>query len=531
MKNLKNYLFALLTLVFITACDEDTNLIQEQLDQNPLPPPQSGDSGDLDLTKYVSIGNSIAAGYQDRALYTNAQVNSFPTYLARQMQISGIGGGDFNQPDINSANGFSSPNPNPSNGLGNYLGRLELSLSLLRPVPTAGELPTPFGGDKAALNNFAVPGMKMGDATDPALAINNPLYGRFASSPGTSTVLGDALAANPSFFTFELGANDVLGYAVSGGLSETQITDPATFQAQLTNNLGALIASGAEGIVSHVPMIITAPFFRAVPYNAVPLTSQGLVDQLNGAFAGLNQVLDGLAANQLITPEEAAKRKVVYALGANPILMFDDALEDLGPKFDLLGLPPATRAALQPFVQSRPAILGDLVLLTAATEIGREIIPGNASILSGISYPIGDGFMLTQVEWTNVVTARATYNAIIAGVVAGLNANAGATVLAEFDVNVIMTDLSGLSTAQATQLGHTAAAIAAADGVLGIIESGVSLAPDFSPNGVFSTDGIHPNPRGHGLFTNGIIDVMNSVFSASIPHMNVLALRGILATE
>ena len=45
MKNLKNYLFALLTLVFITACDEDKILIQEQLDQNPLPPPPSGECG------------------------------------------------------------------------------------------------------------------------------------------------------------------------------------------------------------------------------------------------------------------------------------------------------------------------------------------------------------------------------------------------------------------------------------------------------------------------------------------------------
>lgn len=526
MKNLKNYLFALLTLVFITACDEYKNLVDEQLEQNPLPPAPSGDAGNLDLTKYVSIGNSIAAGYQDRALYNNAQVNAFPTYLATQFKISGIGGGDFNQPDINSANGYSSPG-----GPTGILGRYELSLSQQRPVPTAGELPTAFGGDKGALNNFAVPGMKLTDASNPSLALTNPLYGRFASAPGTSTVLGDALAANPSFFTFELGANDVLGYAVSGGLDESDITDAATFQGSLTTSLGALVASGAEGLVAHVPMIITAPFFRAVPYNAVPVTSPGLADQLNDAFAGLNQVLDGLAANQLITPDEAARRKVVYALGANPILMYDDALEDLGPKFDLLGLPPATRAALQPFVQSRPAVDGDLVLLTAATEIGREIIPGNSTILSGISYPIGDAFILSQVEWTNVVTARATYNAIIGAVVTGLNNSIGSTVLAEYDVNVLMTDIAGLTQIQATQLAHTAAAVAAADGVLGIIESGVSLNPDFGPNGVFSTDGIHPNPRGHGLFANGMIGVMNGVFGASIPTMNVLALRGILATN
>ena len=529
MKNLKNYLFALLTLVFITACDEDVNLIDEQLTANPLPSPSTGNSGSLDVSKYVSIGNSIAAGYQDGALYTDAQNNNFPSFIATQLQISGVGGGEFNQPDINSANGFAG-----FGGPTGILGRLELSLSLLRPVPTAGEIPTAFGGNKAALNNFAVPGMKMTDASNPGL-VSNGLYARFASSPGISTVLGDALSANPTFFTFELGANDVLGYAAGGGQDEADITDAATFQGHLTNALGALVASGAKGVVSHVPMMLTAPYFRAVPYNAVPITSQGLADQLNGGFAGLNAALDGMTVFQLISPEDANQRKVTYAVGANPILINDDALEDLGPKYDaLLGasaITAAQRAALEPFRQSRPAVPGDLVVLPAATEIGREIIPGNPTILSGISYPIGDRFILTLPEQVNVITARVTFNTIIAGVVQAINASAGSTVLEEFDINILMVDIAGLSSTQATQLGHTAAAIAAADGVLGIEENGVNLAPDFSPNGVFSTDGIHPNPRGHGLFANAVIGVMNNTFGASIPLMNVLALRGIIGTD
>ncbi len=267
MKNIKIYLFAILALTFvIQSCDEDVALLAQLEEENPLPGEVTGTSGDLNLSKYVAIGNSLTAGFMDNALYTSGQAHSFPNLLAQQFQISGIGGGAFNQPDIGSANGFSGTDGT------NIFGRLELSLSLLRPVPTVGELPTPYGGDKAALNNFGVPGMRLVDVADAGLAARNGLYGRFASQPGVSTVLGDALAANPTFFSFWLGNNDILGYAAGGGANEALITDAGAFQASLTQALGGLVQSGAQGVVMTIPQIILAPFFRAVPYNAIPMT-------------------------------------------------------------------------------------------------------------------------------------------------------------------------------------------------------------------------------------------------------------------
>src|SRR5260221_486293 len=82
------------------------------------------------------------------------------------------------------------------------------------------DLPTPYTGDKTKLNNFGVPGILLGQALIPQTggpSTGNPyyngLYARFASNPGTSTIIGDALATQPTFFTFDLGNNDVLGYA------------------------------------------------------------------------------------------------------------------------------------------------------------------------------------------------------------------------------------------------------------------------------------------------------------------------------
>jgi len=529
MKNIKTYLLSILAAGFVLSlsCDEDEDLIAQQLADNPLPTAATYSAGSLNVSKYVAIGNSLTAGFQDGALYNSGQAQSFPALIAQQMMANGVGGGAFNQPDINSDNGFS--------GLGQGgapLGRLELSLSLLAPVPTVGEIPTAYTGNKAALNNFGVPGMRLTDFNNPALA-GNGLYARFASSPGTSTILQEAVAANPTFYTFWLGNNDVLGYAASGGLDEAQITDAATFTAALTEALGTMASTGADGMVMNIPPIVLAPFFRAVPYNPVPLDA-ATAAVLNGAFGGYNQILNVLAAQSLIPAAEAAARQVTFAAGANPVLMDDDALTDIGPMLDALVagslIDAATRAALEPYRIARQATPNDLLTLTAAREINRDIL-GNGQLLSGISYPLADNFVLSASEVVNVVTARATYNAIIDGVVAAINAQVGSTKIRVVDTHPVFADAFGLNAATATALAMTPAGVAAADGTLGIIVEGVSLAPDFSPNGITSTDGIHPNPRGYALIANAIIDEINAAYGATIPRVKVLPLRGVITTN
>ncbi len=555
MKNLKIYLIAALAMTFfIQSCDEEDTILAQLEAENPLPDPLTGSAGpSLDFSKYVAVGNSLTAGFMDAALYTSGQENSFPNLLSQQLRVSGVGGGDFNQPDINSANGFSGTSGTT------VLGRLELSLSLLRPVPTAGEAPTAFAGDKSALNNFGVPGMRLVDVADASLAGRNGLYGRFASQPGVSTVLGQAIEANPTFFSFWLGNNDILGYASGGGADEALITSAADFQASLTQALGGLVQTGAQGVVMTIPQIILTPFFRAVPYNSIPMTDQATVDQLNAGFVGLNAALDGLVqVSQLspavnVTQEEADQRKVSYALGANPVLMHDDALVDFdrtGGEFDILlalnQITPAQRQALAPFGQSRPATARDLPTLSAATSLGQPLVVGGVpqpTAVIGVSFPAPDNLILSASEVETVVGTSARYNAIIAGVVAGINQGAGAEVITLVDVQPTFSDVFGLDAATArmlvdplpgaspflTAMGDAAAA--AADGELGIRVSGVNLAPDFSPNGVFSTDGIHPNPRGYGIVANLIIETLNARKGSSIPLLNVLALRSVLTTE
>ena len=143
----------------------------------------------------------------------------------------------------------------------------------------------------------------------------------------------------------------------------------------------------------------------------------------------------------------------------------------------------------------------------------------------------------------------ATYNATIAGVVAGINAQANGSITL-VDVQPAFADAFGLSPALANALfdpsngtnpalaAFAAAAQERADGTdadpnpgLGINIEGHNLQPDFRPNGIFSTDGIHPNPRGHAIIANLIIEALNNQKGADIPMVNVTALRGILARD
>ncbi len=539
MKKFKIYLFAALTLSLgVTSCDEEDALRELVEAENPLPSPVTGTPGSYDFSNYVSIGNSLTAGFMDGALYNSGQANSFPALLAQQLSISGVGGGDFNQPDINSENGRSGVNPQ-----GGFFGRFELSLSQLRPVPTVGENVSAFGGDKSALNNFGVPGMTLLQVNDPGLAANG-LYARFASDPGTSTVLGDALATNPTFFTYWLGNNDILGYASGGGSNEALISDQTAFQNALASSLTALVQSGARGVVITIPPIVLTPFFRAVPYNSIPVTSEAQRDQLNAGFATFNGLMDQLVLASILTQEQADQRKVTYQVGANPILMTDDALTDLGPVFDGLGLPAGTRAALEPFRQSRPATAADLPTLSAATQLGAQV-GGNPQLLIGVTVPAADNLILSESEVRTVVGTSALYNGIIAATVAQINAQVNGA-LTLVDVQPAFMDLAGVDAQTAAALVNPlqglvpaldpflqqfqADAIAAVDGVAGIEVNGVNLSPAFDPNGIMSTDGVHPNPRGHGIVANLIIDALNAN-GASIPRVNVLALRGVITTD
>lgn len=265
-------------------------------------------SGSADFSRYVAIGNSLTAGYADGELYLSGQESSYPSILAQQMQASG--GGEFRQPLMFDEYGF-----------GN---RLVLHATQQRPVP-ANVTPDQQNFESIAehgpFNNLGVPGARSFHLVHGAEAFSlmNPYYRRFAAQPGVSTVLGEAVAQNPTFFSVWIGSNDVLGYALSGGAADS-ITTTGLFQMALGALLQELTANGAKGVIANIPDITTNPYFTFMntqePYNALVLDDPAIVAALNAGYAPLNNLIKALGSTDTI----------YFALGPNPFVIDDKDL-------------------------------------------------------------------------------------------------------------------------------------------------------------------------------------------------------------
>lgn len=465
-------------------------------------------AGSADFSKTVVVGSSLAAGFMNGALYTDGQNNSFAAILATQMKE--VGGGNFNQPDINAAAGYYGMAPDGTT----VLGRLYLKgTTSPRPTPIIpGQLITAYAGDKAALNNFGAYGVTIQTAQIPQLGgpstgnpYYNPYYGRFASNPGTSTLIGDAAAALASgtFFVFWLGNDDALGYATNGAddADPTKpLTSEAAFNVAYNAALNTMLAANAsaKGAVANIPDVTSLPHFALVAYNPIPLDA-GTAALVNGGFAGYNAVLEALKGPPFnYAAADVNARKITFAAGtSNTIVIKDESLNDYKDEFDGLrtagAIDDAQRAALVPYEQVRQTTATDLLPLAASAVIGTTV-GGNPQLINGVTVPLADKYVLTPTEQTHVKTRIAAFNATIAAAVAAKSDR-----LVLVDVNAILASLK----ANGAEVG------------------GATLSASISPPfGGFSLDGIHPNARGNGYLANKFIEVINAHFDASIPLCN-----------
>ena len=466
------------TCAIIAACSADV--------ENP-PPLNSGDAsaGDADFTKYVAIGDSLTAGYADGTLYLLGQKNSFPAMLAQQ--FAQVGGGAFEQPLLKNdlAAGVDG---NLGSLLVDTYGPLIESRYVLntetespeRLQGTATDNVVGTGLNGMAFNNMGVPGSKSFHLLAPGYgaiaglpATANPYFTRFAIDEATSSIVGDAAAQAPSFYTLWIGNNDVLGYATSGGDDSDPITDTATFDGAYAGIIASMQAANAavQGVLINIPDVSTIPYFTTVPYNAVPL-DQATADALNAAYAPYNA---GVAAVLAADPDEVAKRTISFSEGQNAVVIMDEDLTDI------TGVDPA-------LLSMRQATASDLVVLPASSKIGTEATPGDPTTVWGLGTPLEDGDVLIPSEIAAIDTARTAFNVTIQAA-------------ADADVNLVYLDAAAL--------------------LVQLSESGInfgtgSITSEFATGGGFSLDGVHPTARGYAVIANAVVDTINSGFNANV---------------
>ena len=481
--------------------------------------------GSADFSKYVSIGNSLTSGYRDGALYIDGQNESFPSMIAGEMRLAG--GGDFKQPLMaDNLGGI------PSVGFGNKL-VLAVVNNSLAPIPASGVGTTTLANIFAAgpYQNMGVPGAKSfhlgvagyGNAAGLSTGQANPYFVRFASSPSAS-VIGDAVAQKPTFFSLWIGNNDVLSYSTNGGTNSStsggvttfteavdqtgninpatyksnDISDPNVVAASINGYVNALTANGAKGVLANIPNVTSIPFFTRVPFN--PLTQK-----LIGAnVAALNSGLYGPLKQALTAFGAGARINLLSTTTDNPLLIVDISLQNLSAQLTAALTPslgaPTAAAFGQIYGQARQATAEDLVLLTTSSVIGTTVPGAPASInVNGISYPLANQYILTKTEVAKVLTATAAYNAAIKSI-------ATAKGLAYVDTNAKLIELSTNS---------------------GIQYNGVKFTATFVTGGTFSLDGVHLTGRGYGLIANEFLKQINAKYGSTLPMVNINKYSGV----
>jgi hypothetical protein len=430
----------------------------------------STSQGNADFSTYVSLGNSLTAGYADAALYKSGQENSYVSILAQQFQKAG--GGEFSQPLISTEEGvgFSAQPTGLVFRTKSIIGYSTdcLGNTSLAPVPAIQNpnqselynvLFSPING---LYNNLGVPGAKSfhllynGYGNPANLMTNpptaNPYFVRFASSP-TTTILGDALAQNPTFFTLWIGNNDVLGYATSGGMGDT-ITGQATYGYVINTLLTALTSNGAKGAIANIPDVTDIPFFTTIPPNGYVVT-QSQADTLNMFLGGFG---------------------FHYNAGPNYFIISD----------------PGSALGFRQMVQ------GELLLLTLPQDSLKCAFWGGFNPYLQLPVPIPGQFVLTNSEIDQIEYAVEGYNATLSALATQYD-------LAFIDMNSKLNDLKQ-----------------------GIISEGIKLTDDFITGNAFSLDGVHLTPMGYAYVANQFILGINSKYGSNLPIVSLTNYQSVI---
>lgn len=538
--------------------------------------------GNADFSSYIAVGTSLSAGFMDGALYLNGQQNSFPSILAGQFALAG--GGTFNQPLM--------PLGSDGRDLGvgisgtSFTGRLQLLTTLpapvfVAPVPSTPSI-TPLSANwrtsltdaqRQGLNNWGVPGITLPQVLIPGFGATggNPYFGRMAKTPGTlgvsgSTVLSDALSLNPSptFFTLELGANDVLGYALAGGTAPFTATTGGTttnpsfdqaFPAVLTTMLSG--STSRRGIVANAPDVTTIPYVNVVPPVGYPPAPTPAFDA--ATVAGLNQLwglylllLNNPATNPTIFNAGNGTSTLPPGYTPNPNNIPGGPLTPNPSAFNAFTagrnngvmavetanagtLPTATSAGVAPSGnQVLMTTSADRLLLTAQSGPG-SLAPGTPNVTGGITPPLSPTPIQGQPNLIPIF--QASGNAQLIGLAAQLQA-AGITQLYfvpgagpiysqyvldqnEFAFCRALTSSFNTiiqNTVNSVNAGGTRVGLFDLNGFLNqVVTEGVRVSPATSPSqsyvltgsyplgGFFSLDGVHPTPAGYAASVNAMI--------------------------
>lgn len=528
MKHNYLYKFGLaVALLVLQGCEyefQDPNAVQ----------PASVDPQNLDLDSYVAFGGSFTAGFMDNALYSEGQRSAYPMLIAEAFRAVEPDL-EFNFPDVNDEIGYDTTivvNQTQTY----HLGRLKFDEPgnvasikgsafdfIFDPgfdpgregcphVPRAlfSQSPTrpqdyfaPYSGPQ--IHNYALPNVSLVQQFNPGLGDPldrnfNQYYNRIKNDQ-FPTVISDALNVDFTFFTMWFGLTEITSYALDGG--EGFLTSSADFRVRLRAVLGDVLRSkSAAGMIATVPDILDFPFFTSTTQSSgvmdpFQLTAQK-AQELNEAY--------WLQGYPRVEYFKAGLNHYLIETKTGALRQFDPANEYVTVDFA--------------FVQDQLGTGERIACDNQTTEgIGLGIIHENelVEVEPGLSvpkaFPIPGNLVLDASEVRDMTQRIDQFNTEIR--------DALLTVIA---------DPNDPSVAAITRVGlvdmHRAFKDFRRDGAIFDDNGFAIMYFDDGIAGVFSTDGLHPTPKGQAWIANHFIEAMNNRFNTNFEAVDLLQVRG-----
>jgi hypothetical protein len=484
MKNITNYTIAFAASVaLLGSCKPELAI-------------PTATKGDLNLTSYVAIGNSLTSGYQNNGLFYEGQKSSYVNQLANQFKLVQP---DlvFNTPfvDQNSAGcGAPSISIKPPLDVSNFASLLTstFTLSIIVTAPyTLQTVSSPCSPASLA----PAPGAVHGDPSvifDPSTnGYDANLGGVKISFAGTSLLGGfPAIKTAPSI------------YAAKGPFQNMGVAGAKCIDV---NHAGF----GGDNLITLAGTNITQanPFFSRFAKNKA--TSSILSDAMImkpsffSLFIGNNDVL--LWASQ-------GGVSGVGTSSVTPVQEFSDSIDHIvstlmttATQGIIVNVPQITGAAFFTYMPAKTSYwivdenaavrqmqAGEMVLLTVPQDSVNCFGMGATS-----TFPIPKKYTLTNTQIAMATNAIDGYNV-------HLKAVADAKGLAFFDMN-------GFTKANQN----------------GTHYNGMEITGTFVTGGLFSLDGLHLTPRGYAAIANEMVKVINERYHSTLPGIDLTTYNGV----
>jgi lysophospholipase L1-like esterase len=363
-------------------------------------------SAQVDLTTYIAVGDSLAAGFSSNALVLHHQRNSVPHLIATQGEAVST----FEMPWI-SAPGIPA----------------ELMLVSLRPtviLPRSGVGAPLNAGLTRPYNNLAVPGATTADALL-TTSDNGGMHDLILRGLGSQ--VDQAEGMRPTFITVWIGNNDVLAAAVRGrAVDGVTLTPASTFRSLYGQVIDALVGTGATVVAANLPDVTSIPFVNTLapvvpdPVTGLPVLVGGQPVPLLGPSGPLtSDAYVTLAASSLLAQGYGiptaqggrARLEGGRCVGCLP----DEVVIDAAEALTIISRVDANNRAIAEICQGAGVPVVDIHGLlrrgsqegipVGGVNINSDFLTGGLFSYDGI-HPTDLGYAMAANEWIQTINAN-----------------------------------------------------------------------------------------------------------------------------